>query len=323
MNKTLNRSTALTLIGLCWVWFGFLSANYIQIVERPTEDNYYEPNMLRASTFVFLIALVGFAVCSVLAFRSADSALAKKTPGAMPVYRFNAVGVITALVSLVMFVLIAFFNSFNGFGKVDVGQLVLGVYVPIVIAAGVAIVGLLMVTVYRKSDVLSTEVSKELKKQKREAALAFVYPTLGTTLALLIGLTVYQAQRENPQVWVWVVILAIVAGSIVLGSVYAARAKSHAPQAQSAVRRVPGTAALNLNFVLSAIFVLVVLLISFAFGLSAIQELNNFDIYAGAEAVKPITIEWFMHSMLPAILIFGLVNFSAYVAVRVRSIVAS
>ena len=160
MNKTLNRSTAGTLIGLCWVWFGFLSANYIQIVERPTEANYYEPNMLRASTFVFLIALVGFAVGSVLAFRSADSALAKKTPGAMPVYRFNAVGVITALVSLVMFVLIAFFNSFNGFGNVDVGQLVLGVYVPIVIAAGVAIVGLLMVTVYRKSDVLSTEVSR-------------------------------------------------------------------------------------------------------------------------------------------------------------------
>jgi uncharacterized BrkB/YihY/UPF0761 family membrane protein len=158
------------------------------------------------------------------------------------------------------------------------------------------------------------------KRAKREAALAFVYPIVGTTLALLIGLTVYQSSRQNPQVWVWVLILAIVGGSIALGSLYAARTKAHAGS-QVKPKKVAGTAALSLNFVLVVVFVVVVTLMSFGFGISAISELSQWR--ENGNYIKDLTPGWFLEFMLPAMLTLALVDVTAYTAVRIRSIVAS
>ncbi|NBR25129.1 MAG: hypothetical protein EBU08_15410, partial [Micrococcales bacterium] len=232
MNKSLKVATLFVLLGLTLAWFGFMIANFLGILEGPRyiEPNTYEVGsqaLTKGSTYVFLAALVALAGFSGLAYRKADFAVAKKTPGALPVFRFATVGVVVSLVSLVFFALSAFSASFNMFGSSGtvVDQLT-GVYVPIILAAAVCVFLLLSVTVYRKSEAVAGTLTPEQKRAKREAALAFVYPIVGTTLALLIGITVYQSNRQNPQSWVWVLILAIVGGSVAIGSIYAARTRA-------------------------------------------------------------------------------------------------
>ncbi|NBX94288.1 MAG: hypothetical protein EBQ79_01600 [Actinobacteria bacterium] len=227
------------------------------------------------------------------------------------------------MVSLVFFALSAFSASFNMFGSSGtvVDQLT-GVYVPIILAAAVCVFLLLSVTVYRKSEAVAGTLTPEQKRAKREAALAFVYPIVGTTLALLIGITVYQSNRQNPQSWVWVLILAIVGGSVAIGSIYAARTRAHGAS-QAKPKKVAGTAALSLNFVLVVIFVVVVTFMSFMFGIAAISELNYYGGWFKKEPLDAVTLQWFVNSMLPAILILALVDVTAYIAVRIRSIVAS
>ena len=328
MNKTLKVATAYVLIGLTSAWFGFIIANYVGLYEAPqyNAEGYmwfgYE-QLTKPSTYIFLAALISLSAFSGLAYRNADVLVAKKTPGALPVFRFATVGVVVSLVSLVIFALSAFFASFNDFSGArggGVSDQITGVYIPIILAAAVAVFLILSATVYRKSESTVGKASPEQKRAKREAALAFIYPIVGTTLALLIGLTVYQSRRENPQVWVWVLILAIVGGSVALGSIYAARTKAHGAS-KAKPKKEAGTTALSLNFVLVVVFVVVVTVMSFGFGIAAISELSQWR--ENGNFIKDITPGWFVHSMLPAMLTLALVDFTAYIAVRIRSFVSS
>ena len=332
MNRTLKSSIVFVLIGIDLAWLGLVGANYLGLFEETYYDKYGNlsrgiDSLTKGSTYIFLFALVALAVFSGLAYRRADQEVAKKTQGSLPVFRFTTTAVIVSLVSLAIFAITAFLASFNDsqgtHGLVD--QLV-GVYLPIVLAAAGCVVLLLSATVYRKSEVQVAEVTKEQKRAKREAALAFVYPIVGTTIALIIGIAIYTASRENPQVWVWVLILAIVGGSVAMGSIYAARTKASSARASVTPKKTQGTAALSLNFVLVVVFVVVVTLMSFSFGIGAIQELRQYRISSssdGGMVIDPITLEWFVRSMLPAILILVLVNITTYIAVRIRSIIAA
>ena len=332
MNKTLKTSIAFVIVGIDIAWLGMVLANYAQLFEAPDYSNYGEltrgiDSLTRPSTYIFLIALAGFALFSGLAYRLADHEVAKKVKGSLPVFRFTTVSVIVALVSLAIFAISAFFASFNAFGpdKGIVDQL-LGIYLPIVLAAAICVVLLLSATVYRKSEVKVAAVTKEQKRAKREAALAFVYPIVGTTIALIIGLAVYSARRENPQVWIWVLILAIVGGSIAMGTIYAARTKTSAPKARAAAPKKTGSAALSLNFVLVVIFVVVVTLMSFTFGIAAVQELRQYMEYANNQSgmvIRAVDLEWFIKSMLPAVVILGITNVTTSIAVRIRSLIAT
>ena len=332
MNKTLKTAIAFVIVGIDFAWLGMILANYAQLHEAT--DYTSTGTLLRGidsltkpSTYIFLIALAGFALFSGLAYRMADHQVVKKTKGSLPVFRFASVAVIVALVSLAIFAISAFFASFNVYGPTKgIGDQLLGVYLPIVLAAAICVVLLLSATVYRKSEAKVEEVSKEQKRSKREAALAFVYPIVGTTIALLIGLTVYSARRENPQVWIWVLILAIVGGSIAMGTIYAARTKTSAPKSRAVAPKKTGSAALSLNFVLVVIFVVVVTLMSFTFGIAAIQELGIYQIYSGnggEYVLQDPDLKWFLKSMLPAIVILAITNVTTSIAVRIRSIVAS
>jgi hypothetical protein len=200
MNKTLKVATAYVLIGLTSAWFGFIIANYVGLYEAPQYNNegymwFGYAQLTKPSTYIFLTALISLAAFSGSAYRKADFLVAKKTPGALPVFRFATVGVVVSLVSLVIFALSAFFASFNNFSgsRSGIADQLTGVYIPIILAAAVAVFLILSATVYRKSEATVGKASPEQKRAKREAALAFIYPIVGTTLALLIGLTVYQA----------------------------------------------------------------------------------------------------------------------------------
>ena len=328
MNKTLKTAIAFVLIGLTSAWFGFIAANYVGLYEAPV---YSSSGILvggsayaltKASTYIFLTALISLAAFSGKAYRMTDVLVSKKTPGALPVFRFAAVGVVVSLVSLVFFALSAFFASFNNFSgsRTGIADQLTGVYIPIILASAVSVLLILSATVYRKSEATVGKASPDQKRAKREAALAFVYPIVGTTLALLIGLTIYQSSRQNPEAWVWVFILAIVGGSVALGSIYAARTKAHAVS-QEKPKKDAGTAALSLNFVLVVVFVVVVTLMSFGFGISAIAGLSQWR--ENGNYIKDLTPGWFFNSMLPAMLTLTLVDVTAYIAVRIRSILAS
>ncbi len=332
MNKTLKTAIAFVIVGIDIAWLGMILANYAQLYEAT--DYTATGNLLRGidsltkpSTYIFLIALAGFSLFSGLAYRMADHEVAKKVKGSLPVFRFASVAVIVALVSLAIFAISAFFASFNVYGPTKgIGDQLLGVYLPIVLAAAICVVLLLSATVYRKSEVKVEAVSQEQKKAKREAALAFVYPIVGTTIALLIGLTVYSARRENPQVWIWVLILAIVGGSIAMGTIYAARTKSNTPKSRAVAPKKSGSAALSLNFVLVVIFVVIVTLMSFTFGISAVGELGLWQQIGdrpGEYVINAVTPAWFIKLMLPALVMLALVNITASIAVRIRSIVSA
>jgi hypothetical protein len=332
MNKTLKTAIAFVIVGIDIAWLGMVLANYAGLYESPRYDEFGtiisgSGALTKASTFIFLIALAGFALFSGLAYRMADHEVVKKTKGSLPVFRFASVAVIVALVSLAIFAISAFFASFNVYGPTKgIGDQLLGVYLPIVLAAAICVVLLLSATVYRKSEVKVEAVSKEQKKAKREAALAFVYPIVGTTIALLIGLTVYSARRENPQVWIWVLILAIVGGSIAMGTIYAARTKSNTPKSRAVTPKKSGSAALSLNFVLVVIFVVIVTLMSFTFGITAIQELGIYQINSGnggEYVLQDPDLKWFLKLMLPAVVILAITNVTTSIAVRIRSIVSA
>jgi NADH:ubiquinone oxidoreductase subunit 5 (subunit L)/multisubunit Na+/H+ antiporter MnhA subunit len=327
MNKTLKTSIVFVIVGIDIAWLGMVLANYAGLLESPEYNEFgviisgYD-SLTKASTYIFLLALAGFALFSGLAYRMADHEVVKKTKGSLPVFSFTSVAVVVALVSLAIFAISAFFASFNFFSPTKgVGDQLLGVYLPIVLAAAICVVLLLSATVYRKSEVKVEAVSQEEKKAKREAALAFVYPIVGTTIALLIGLTVYSARRENPQVWIWVLILTIVGGSIAMGTIYAARTKSSSPKTRAAEPKKSGTAALTLNLVLVVIFIVVVTLMSFTFGIAAIQDLRQY--LSNGPEIRTADLEWFTKLMLPAVVILAITNLTTSIAVRIRSIVAS
>ena len=332
MNKTLKTAIAFVIVGIDIAWLGMVLANFAGLYESPEYNEFGRiisgsDALTKASTYIFLIALAGFALFSGLAYRMADHQVVKKVKGSLPVFRFASLAVIVALVSLAIFAISAFFASFNVYGPTKgIGDQLLGVYLPIVLAAAICVVLLLSATVYRKSEAKVEEVSKEQKKAKREAALAFVYPIVGTTIALIIGLAVYSLERQNPQVWIWVLILAIVGGSIAMGTIYAARTKTSAPKARAAAPKKTGTAALSLNFVLVVIFVVVVTLMSFTFGIAAVQELRQYMEYANNQSgmvIRAVDLEWFIKSMLPAVVILGITNVTTSIAVRIRSLIAT
>jgi hypothetical protein len=332
MNKTLKTSIAFVIVGIDIAWLGMVLANYAGLYESPEYNEFGRlisgsDALTKASTYIFLLALAGFALFSGLAYRMADHEVVKKTKGSLPVFRVTSVAVIVALVSLAIFAISAFFASFNVYGptKGIVDQL-LGVYLPIVLAAAVCVFLLLSATVYRKSEVKVEAVTLEQKRAKREAALAFVYPIVGTTIALIIGLAVYSLERENPQVWIWVLILSIVGGSIALGTIYAARTKTANPRSKATAPKKSGSAALSLNFVLVVIFIVVVTLMSFTFGIAAIQDLRQYMEYpnnGNGTVIRTPDLEWFAKLMLPAVVILVIVNVITSIAVRIRSIVAS
>ena len=81
-----------------------------------------------------------------------------------------------------------------------------------------------------------------------------------------------------------------------------------------------------MNFVLVVIFVVVVTLMSFTFGIAAIQELGIYRIQSndgGEYVLQDPDLKWFIKSMLPAIVILAITNVTTSIAVRIRSIVAS
>ncbi len=325
-SRNANRAIQLPLIGLAFLWVMLLLAQYVDLQrEYPAYDKNgvqlpYEIT-LQWSVYLILIGITGVAIASLIGQRIALALrLESDSPLAMSAHRFNNLFVILSLVGGAVFAIGNFLGAFNTYDSRDASPLVriFGVYVPIVLATALVVAVILFAFVFRKDapDISHEEKDEERARLQRAVGLAYASPIIGTAIAIIFGLVVYDTTRTTLDVWIWVIIQAIIATSIIIGTSFAAQARSSKPL-QPRPRRT-GTAAVNLNLVLSIVFGAAVTIMAFTFGSAAIESLREWPQWVEGDPasqqpfVNPISLTWFLEKLLPALVLLALATFGIY-----------
>lgn len=329
--KAVKQALLLPLIGLTLGWLSFIAAVWSDIyLPQPQFDNngnqLTEPQV-QLSTYLFLVGIALFGIFALLGQRkvlalrmSEDSALAKA------VHRANNLAVVLSLIAGAAYAIGNFLGAFNQYGSRDVSPLVriFGVYVPIVLATILVVLVLLFAFVFRKDapDLATTEQNDERKQLQRYVGLAYASPIIGTAIAVILGLVVYDVTRTDLNVWIWVVIQAIIATSILLGTRFAAKVRLAKPLPPRP--RQTGLAAVNLNLVLAIVFGAVVVIMSFTYGASAVEELRQWPQYKPGDTeqllptISAPDLNWWFSKMLPALVLLALAEYGIYRSIVVR-----
>lgn len=334
--RSAKRSIILPLIGLTIAWLFFMGGIFsdllVNINQYATDD--FRERELRLSTYLFLLGISAVAITALFGQRAALKIRNQSDfPLARAAHRFNNLGIILSLVAGAIFAIGNFLGAFGGYDRDAPGLVrVFGVYVPIVLATALVVTILLLGFVFRKdAPDLRNEADEDLSKKQRAVGLAYASPILGTAIAILFGLAVYDITRTELDVWIWVIIQLIIALSILIGTRFAARAKlaSQAPKP-----RQPGVAAVNLNLVLSILFGVVVTIMAFTFGGSAIDSLVDWNAYWEARApldskgeaivgmvpeLKGADLSWWLGDMLPALVLLALAEIGIYKSLVTRN----
>lgn len=330
--KAVKLSVILPLIGLTLGWILFITAIYTDLFyPYPQYDNngrlLTEPQV-QASTYLFLAGIASFSAFALWGQKLAlklrnenDSALAKSS------HRLNNLAVIVALVAGAVYAIGNFLGAFNNYDSRDAAPIVriFGVYVPIVLATIMVVALILLAFVFRQDapDLENTEKDEERAKLQRYIGLAYASPIIGTAIAVILGLVVYDTTRTTLDVWIWVVIQAIIATSIILGTSFAAKVRLARPLEPRPKLR--GIAAVNLNLVITIVFGVVVTIMSFSYGASAVEELRVWPEYKPGDTelimptLKAVDLNWFISKMLPAITLLALAEFGIYRTLVVRN----
>jgi hypothetical protein len=329
MNKNVRLGLVLPLVGVTVGWVALVVASFLDL-----GNNYYTSNgwpnhgEVKASTYV---VLAGLAIASGLVlwgFKAVDSEhlVSENVPLVRAAYRFAGLMIVIALVFDAIFALTTFIGSFEnstfaGNQATLVGRL-LGVYLPILLDAGLVVFVLLQATLYRKSSAVEAAEGKGMSETQKALAIGYALPIIGTALAIIIGLAVYDSQRSSLQGWTWVVIQLIIGTSIILGTRSAAKARSAKPVVRAP--RVSGAAgAVTLNYVLSLVFAGVVSIMSFTFGNSAVASLTSVwcDDMGNCDKSKPLqlTADWWINQMIPAFLLLVAVQVTVYIVITSRN----
>jgi heme/copper-type cytochrome/quinol oxidase subunit 2 len=325
-SRNANRAIQLPLIGLVFLWAMMMLAQFVDLYrEMPMYDNKgeqlpYEVT-LQWSVYLILLGITGVAIASLLGQRIALALRSEvDSPLAQSAHRFNNLFVILSLVGGAVFAIGNFLGAFNNYDSRDASPLIriFGVYVPIVLATALVVVVILFAFVFRKDapDIAHEERDEERARLQRAVGLAYASPIIGTAIAIIFGLVVYDTTRTTLDVWIWVIIQAIIATSIIVGTRFAAQARSAKPLAPKPRRT--GTAAVNLNLVLSIVFGAVVTIMAFSFGFSAIENLREWpqwvegDPYAQQPIINGPSLSWFLESLLPALVLLALATFGIY-----------
>lgn len=300
---------------------------YAPFPRYDNNGNQLDEPQVQLSVYLFLVGLTLFSVFALLGQRKALAVRAVEDSGlAKAAHRANNLAVILALVAGAVYAIGNFLGAFNNYGSRDASPLVriLGVYVPIVLATILVVLLILFAFVFRKDapDLASTEHDDERKKLQRYVGLAYASPIIGTAIAVILGLVVYDVTRTDLDVWIWVVIQAIIATSIILGTNFASKVRLSKPLPPK--ERRTGLAAVNLNLVLAIVFGAVVIAMSFGFGAGAIEELRVWPEYKPGDTeelfptVEMPDLSWWFSKMLPAVVLLALAEFGIYRSIVVR-----
>jgi MFS family permease len=325
MEKKIRINILLPLLGVTVAWVATVLAAYLDLGINQGYGN--SPFVeVRPSTYVVLAGLVIGSLLALWGFKRADAAHAQddKTPLIRAEYRFTALLIILGMVFLAIFAISTFMNSFAVYNPQPtvIGR-IFGVYLPIVLAAGAVVFVLLQATLYRKTSPVEGTEDKGLSATQKALAIGYAVPIIGTALAIIIGLIVYDTQNQRLETWAWVVIQLIIGGSIFLGTRSAAKARSAKPVVKPP--RVAGAAgAVTLNYVLSLVFAGTVSIMSFGFATTAVNQLFTYP-YCGETPescvgeISPVTAQWWFNDMLPAFLLLVLVQVAIYFVVVARN----
>lgn len=334
--RSAKRAIIFPLVGLAVAWVFFMVGIFtdqLVMVEQYAIDDFSEQE-LRWSTYLYLIGISAVSVASLLGQRTALTLRNNEDfPLARAAHRFANLGIILSLLAGAIFAIGNFLGAFGGYDRDAPGLVrIFGVYVPIVLATALVVTILLLGFVFRKdAPDLKNEKDEDLAKKQRAVGLAYATPILGTAIAILFGLAVYDITRTTLDVWIWVIIQLIIALSILIGTRFAAKAKLVAVEPKP---RKPGVAAVSLNFVLSILFGVVVTIMAFSYGGSAIDSLIDWDAYWEARApleskgeefvamapeMRGADVGWWLGDMLPALVLLALAEIGIYKSIVTRN----
>uniref|UniRef100_UPI0040470B81 hypothetical protein n=1 Tax=Aquiluna sp. TaxID=2053504 RepID=UPI0040470B81 len=334
--RSAKRAIIFPLVGLAIAWVFFMVGIFtdqLVMVEQYAIDDFSEQE-LRWSTYLYLIGISAVSVASLLGQRTALTLRNNEDfPLARAAHRFANLGIILSLLAGAIFAIGNFLGAFGGYDRDAPGLVrIFGVYVPIVLATALVVTILLLGFVFRKdAPDLKNEKDEDLAKKQRAVGLAYATPILGTAIAILFGLAVYDITRTTLDVWIWVIIQLIIALSILIGTRFAAKAKLVAVEPKP---RKPGVAAVSLNFVLSILFGVVVTIMAFSYGGSAIDSLIDWDAYWEARApleskgeefvamapeMRGADVGWWLGDMLPALVLLALAEIGIYKSIVTRN----
>lgn len=322
------------LAGLVAGWSLFMGAIYSDLfVALPSYDNqgnYIGPEpTVQLSTYLFLLGITAFGIASLIGQTIALRVRTEEDqPLAKAAHRFTNLLVIISLVAGAVYAIGNFLGAFNNYASRDASLLVrlFGVYVPILLATALVVVVLLRAFVFRKDapDLGSVAEDAERKALQRAVGLAYAAPIIGTAIAIIFGLAVYDITRTDLDVWIWVIIQLIIATAILIGTKFASRAKSSKPLPVKP--RVAGIAAVNLNLVLSIVFGAVVSVMSFSYGAQAIDSLRVWGEWDEKKipqqevTIVPPSFEWLLSDFLPALALLALAVVGIYKSIVVRNL---
>ena len=322
------------LFALIFTWFLFMVAIYIGI--RNPQVRYsdqgqaiYPDPYVQMQTYVFLLGITVFALVALWSLRKAVSMrVAQESLLARASHRFNNLAVILSLLAGAIFAIGNFLGAWQSYEPVDEPVVIrlLNVYVPIILATALVVFVLLFAFVFRKDapDIPEGEKDEDRAKLQRAVGLAYAAPIIGTAIAIIFGLTVYDITKTDLDTWIWVVIQVIIASSIIIGTRFAASARKARPLPPR--ERRAGVAAVSLNFVLSIIFGVVVLIMSFTLGAQAVDSLLYWPEWREGMSqadmiskVSDITLNWFTSDFLPALVLLMLAIFGIYRTIVIRN----
>jgi heme/copper-type cytochrome/quinol oxidase subunit 4 len=325
-----QKAIALPLIGEVWGWLFFVVALWAnQVQNNLTYGTQYPafpaPEIVHASTYLFLVAIAGFSLAAVrgqsLAIKSRGE-LGESHQLARAAHRFSTLAVVIGLAFGAIYAIGNFMGAFgySSSNAQNAGIRFLDVYLPILLATGLVVYVILRAFVFREGEHQEGEKDKRgLTEAQKALGLGYAMPIIATAIAIILGLVVYDVTKTTLQVWVWVLIQVIVVAGVIQGTRFAAKAKQGKVRPPRE-RRALAAGAAGLNFVLSIVFGGVVSIMAFSFGSDAVGKLQNYPEYdangnaigSGKTTLDPITLTWVINDLLPALVLLGLAVVGIY-----------
>lgn len=330
-----KRSIALPLLGLMLTWACFMLAGLVEL--QIPMDRYDNTGQIiehysgvRWAPYLYLLGISFATVASLIAQGWAIDARRKageQDALSRAAHRFANFAVIVGLAAGAVFAIGNFMGGFNSYSPRDESLLIrfMNLYMPIILATALVVVVLLQAFVFRHSiDAEKQDEKPRLSEAQKALALGYATPILSTTVAIILGLVIYDVTKTNLQTWVWVIIIAIVGFGIIAGTRFANRARQAKP-AKPRPKTALAAGAATLNFVLSIVFGSVVSIMAFAMGSEAINKLREWPVSDGTEKEMPIatikapTWQWLLEEMAPAKILLLLAVLGVYLSITLRN----
>lgn len=322
MNKRSRTAVILPLVGLNATWVVFFFANFAahreSILQVDASGNWIPGPEIRLSSFLYLAGIAVFAIIASIAQQKAEAEMMAAPEGdraSHAAFRFASLAVIISLVAGAIYAIGTFMGSFETFvdSKITLTGRLVGTYLPIVLATILEVFVLLRATVFRKSSASAKDSNGKMSAQQRAMVLGYSLPIVATALGIIIGLAFWDIQGQSLDAWVWVLIQALIAAGIVLGTRFAVAAKTtDAAPPKPRNRSAAALGAVNLNFVLSVVFGGVVTIMSFVM---AAESFNGL----GSEIYRGVDLRWFIDKVLPSYVLIFLVTYGLYATLVIRN----